>query len=99
VLGLTLTPKSTNAMAIFFVVRRDHFNPVMGSPAVSYSSRNSISVMMSAVFFDWFASAAGTARAACGYILIEQLLAPASDGVRVQAEEFRPERYRHRVPA
>ena len=32
-------------MAIFSVVsRRDHFNPVMGSPAVSYSSRNSISV-------------------------------------------------------
>ena len=39
-------------------------------------------------FFDWFASAAGTARAAGRYILIEQLLASASDGVRVQAKEF-----------
>src|ERR1039457_6105429 len=38
-------------MAILSVVRRDHFSPVMGSPAVSYSSRNSISVTMSAVFF------------------------------------------------
>ncbi len=63
VLGPTPTPKSPNAMAIFFVVRRDHFSPVMGSPAVSYSSTNSISVTMSAKFFDWFASAAGTA---CG---------------------------------
>src|SRR5260370_39859995 len=51
VLGLTRTPKSPNAMAILSVVRRDHFSPVMGSPAVSYSSRNSISVTMSAVFF------------------------------------------------
>jgi hypothetical protein len=88
VLGLTRTPKSPKAMAIFSVVRRDHFSPVMGSPAVSYASRNSISVTMSAVFFDWFASAAGTARAAGRYILIEQLLASASDGVRVQAKEF-----------
>jgi hypothetical protein len=32
------------------VYRRDHFNPVMGSPAVSYSSRNSISVTMSRFF-------------------------------------------------
>src|SRR5260370_24095563 len=38
-------------MAILAVVRRDHFRPVMGSPAVSYSSRNSIRVTMSAVFF------------------------------------------------
>src|SRR3984893_18519126 len=31
--------------------RRDHFTPVTGSPAVSYSKRNSIRVTMSAVFF------------------------------------------------
>jgi hypothetical protein len=60
----------------------------MGSPAVSYSSRNSISVTMSAVFFDPFASAAGTASAPGRYILIEQLLTSASDGVRIQSEEF-----------
>src|SRR5271169_5772387 len=46
-----MTPKSPKAMAILSVVRRDHFRPVMGSPAVSYSSRNSISVTMSVVFF------------------------------------------------
>src|SRR6266705_2688098 len=58
-----MTPKSPSAMAILSVVRRDHFSPVIGSPAVSYSSRNSISVTMSAVFFDPFASAAGTVSA------------------------------------
>jgi hypothetical protein len=33
-------------------------------------------------------SASGTARAARRYILIQQLLATAGDGVRIQAEEF-----------
>jgi len=33
--GLTAIPKSPSAMAILAVVRRDHFMPVMGSPAVS----------------------------------------------------------------
>src|SRR5260370_42601047 len=51
VVGAKVGGKFLGAMAIFSVVRRDHFNPVMGSPAVSYSSRNSISVTMSAVFF------------------------------------------------
>jgi len=88
VLGLTKTRKSPSALAILSVVRRDHFRPVIGSPAVSYSSRNSISLTMSAVFFDWSASAAGTARAVVGYILIEQLLASAGDSVRIQAEEL-----------
>src|SRR5450432_799778 len=46
-----MTPKSPSAMAILSVVRRDHLRPVMGSPAVSYSSRNSISVRMSVFFF------------------------------------------------
>ena len=87
-LGLTMTPKSPNAMAILSVVRRDHFSPVMGSPAVSYSSRNSISVTMWRFFFDPFASAARTASAPGRYILIEQLLTAAGDSVRIQAEEF-----------
>ena len=43
---------------------------------------------MSSVFFDGFASAAGTASAASGYIPIKQLLASAGDSVRIQAEEF-----------
>jgi hypothetical protein len=75
-------------MATLAVVRRDHFSPVMGSPAVSYSSRNSIRVRMSAFFFHGFASAAGVAGATWRHILIEQLLASAGDGVRIQAEEF-----------
>src|SRR6516164_2067666 len=83
-----MTPKSPSAMAILSVVRRDHFSPVMGSPAVSYSSRNSIRVTMSAVFFDRFTSAAGTASPPRDYILIEQLLTSTGDGVRIQAEEF-----------
>src|SRR5580698_3964121 len=83
-----MTPKSPSAMAILSVVRRDHFKPVMGSPAVSYSSRNSISVTMSAFFFfDGFTSAAGTARAVSRYILIEEVLASTGDSVRIQAEE------------
>src|SRR6266513_3143911 len=51
VLALTMIPKSPSAKATLAVVRRDHFTPVMGSPAVSYSSRYSIRVTMSAVFF------------------------------------------------
>ena len=87
-MGLTRTPKSPSALAILSVVRRDHFRPVMGSPAVSYSSRNSIRVTMSAFFFHGLASAARTAGASRHHLLIEQLLAPAGDGVRIQAEEF-----------
>ena len=56
---------------------------------MSYSSRNSISVTMSAVFFRPVCGRRQeTAGALRRYILIEQLLASASDGVRVQAEEF-----------
>ena len=60
----------------------------MGSPAVSYSSRNSIRVTRSAFFFHGFASAAGAAGASRRHLLIQQLLASAGDGVRIQAEEF-----------
>jgi hypothetical protein len=34
--GLTTTPKSPRAMAILSVVRRDHFRPEIGSPAVFF---------------------------------------------------------------
>ena len=87
-LGLTLTPKSPSAMAILSVVRRDHFSPVMGSPAVSYSSRNSISVTMSAFFFRRVCGRRRPAGATRCHILIEQLLASAGDGVWIQAKEF-----------
>ena len=51
-LGLTMTPKSPSALAILSVVRRDHFRPVMGSPAVSDSSRNSIRGFPRPFFFE-----------------------------------------------
>jgi hypothetical protein len=43
---------------------------------------------MSAFFFDRFAAAAGVASAARGDVVIEQMLASAGDGVRIEAEEF-----------
>jgi hypothetical protein len=75
-------------MATLAVVRRDHFRPVMGSPAVSYSSRNSIRVRRSAVFFHGFAAAADLAGATRCHLPIEQLLASAGDGVGIQSQEF-----------
>src|SRR5258708_11808400 len=44
-------PQWASARATLVVVRGDHFTPVMGSPAVSYSNRNAIRVTRSAVFF------------------------------------------------
>ena len=41
-----------SALAILSVVRRDHFRPVMGSPAVSDSSRNSIRGFPRPFFFE-----------------------------------------------
>ena len=41
----------SNSLAIFCVVRRDHFNPVMGSPAVSCSNNCSICLIISETFF------------------------------------------------
>src|SRR5215813_12495568 len=49
--GTDADAEVANAKATLAVVRRDHLRPVMGSPAVSYSSKNSIRVMMSEVFF------------------------------------------------
>ena len=43
---------------------------------------------MSGVFFRGLAAAAGAARPSADHILIEQLLAAAGNGVRVQAEEI-----------
>ena len=88
-LGLTMTPKSASAMATLAVVRRDHFRPVMGSPAVSYSSKNSISVRMSAVFFPPVCVRRRSGECVPSHILIEQLLAPTGYGVRIDAEECR----------
>src|SRR6266542_4744260 len=89
VLALTLIPKSASARATLAVVRRDHFTPVMGSPAVSYSSRYSIRVTMSAVFFHGEAAAARAADPLRRDIVIEQLLATTRDRMRIHVEKCR----------
>ena len=53
VLADTAMPYSQRASAMFSVVRRDHFSPVMGSPAVSCSSKCSMMVIIRGVFFPW----------------------------------------------
>jgi hypothetical protein len=55
--------------AIFAVVLRVHFNPVMGSPAVSCSRRISMASIISGVFFHQLAPAASSARAVHFHIL------------------------------
>jgi hypothetical protein len=62
--------------------------PVMGSPAVSCSSRISMASITSGFFFHQFASGAGLSRPADLYILIQHLPAAAGDGVRIEAKKF-----------
>src|SRR5450755_609450 len=65
-----------------------HRVPVMGSPAVSYSSRISMASITSGFFFHRFASGTGLADPADLDILIQQLPAAAGDGVRIEAKKF-----------
>jgi hypothetical protein len=51
VLELTWMPIEFNSAAILPVVFRVHFNPLIGSPAVSYFINRSISLMTFGVFF------------------------------------------------
>jgi hypothetical protein len=62
--------------------------PVMGSPAVSWSSRISMASITAGVFFHRFAPGAGLAYPADLNILIQQLAAAAGDGVRIEAQKF-----------
>jgi hypothetical protein len=62
--------------------------PVMGSPAVSCSSRISMASITSGVFFHQFAPGAGLPDPADLDILIQQLAAAAGDGVRIEAQEL-----------
>lgn len=52
VLELTSMPRWYSSCAILSVVRRLHFNPVIGSPAVSCSSNCSMAERISGVFFN-----------------------------------------------
>ena len=67
------------------VVRRDQRKPVMGSPAVSCSSRQWRTAIRSGVFFPP-ETAAGAVRSTADHILIQQLLPTAGYGVYVQAQ-------------
>lgn len=51
VLGLTSMPISLSCPAILSVVRRVHFSPVIGSPAMSSFMISWIAAMTSGVFF------------------------------------------------
>src|SRR5882762_11211718 len=64
-----------------------HRMPVMGSPAVSCSSRISMLRLLRAFFFHRFASGAGLSDAADLDFLIQQLVAAAGDGVRIEAKK------------
>src|SRR5437867_11548010 len=85
-------PKAPSAIATLAVVRRDHFTPVTGSPAVSYSSRNSIRVTMSAVFFHRCPAGTHATRSPWRDVVIEQVLPAACHGMRIQVEKRRQDR-------
>jgi hypothetical protein len=53
VLGETAMLSWASSSAMVVVVRRDQRKPVMGSPAVSCSSRQWRTAIMSGVFFPW----------------------------------------------
>src|SRR5436190_17013326 len=65
-----------------------HRMPVMGSPAVSCSSRISMASITSGVFFHRLAPGTGLSDPADRHILIQQLVAAAGDGVRIEAKKF-----------
>jgi hypothetical protein len=88
VLGETAMPSLASSSAMVVVVRRDQRKPVMGSPAVSCSSRQWRTAIRSGVFFRRSTTTPGAARAAADHILIQQLLPTAGHGMHVQAQEI-----------
>ena len=87
-LGLTMTPKSPNAMAILSVVRRDHFRPGDGiASRVVFEQELDQSDDVGG-FFSTGCVRRRNGECASRHILIKQLLASAGDGVRIQAEEL-----------
>src|SRR5712691_5589529 len=88
VLGETAMPSLASSSAMVVVVRRDQRKPVMGSPAVSCSSRQCRTAIRSAVFFRGDATAACAACSAADHILVQELLPPAGDGMGVQTQKI-----------
>jgi hypothetical protein len=88
VLDDTAMPSGDSSSARVAVVRRDQRKPVMGSPAVSCSSRQWRTAIMSGVFFRRGTSPARAAGPAADHIPIQQLLTTAGDGMHVQAQEI-----------
>ncbi len=81
-------PSLASSSAMVVVVRRDQRKPVMGSPAVSCSSRQWRTAIMSGVFSRRSTTPARAARSAADHILIQQLLPTAGHGMYVQAQEI-----------
>src|SRR6266478_1384252 len=88
VLGETAMPSLASSSAMVVVVRRDQRKSVMGSPAVSCSSRPWRTAIMLGVFFRGCTTTAGAAGSAADHILIQQLLPTAGHGMHLQAQEI-----------
>jgi len=81
-------PSLRSSSAMVVVVRRDRRKPVLGSPAVSCSSRQWRTAIRSGVFFRRSTTTAVAARSTADHILIQQLLPTAGYGGYVQAQEI-----------
>ena len=84
---------SSSAMVV--VVRRDQRKPVIGSPAVSCSSRQGERRLCRAGFFRGYTAAAAAAGSAADDILVEQLLPTAARYARPSPENHPAKYPRH----
>src|SRR3990172_7729246 len=87
VLSLTMIPSRRNSSAIFLVALRVHFNPVMGSPAVSYLISERMRSMIRGVFFNGASSTPFFANTTDLLIPLKQLTASTGNGVVVDIEQ------------
>ncbi len=86
--SLTAMPQRCSSAAILAVVRRVHFKPVMGSPAVSCCISDSIRAMISGVFFHRFAPAAACTDPIDFDGLGEQLASSPRDRAHIEAKQL-----------
>src|SRR5439155_6397258 len=81
-------PSWRSSSEILVVVRRDQRKPVMGSPAVSCSSKQCRSRLCPAFFFCGLTAATLAACPATDHVPVQQLLTASGDRMRVQAEKI-----------
>jgi len=87
----TEIPAMRSSAAIFSVVLLVHFNPLIGSPAVSFFRRSEMRERISGVFFHGFAATPGFANPPRIEAVFEKFEAALGDGRRIQPEQFRDE--------